>query len=47
MRKFLFLDPTTTAFAGAPEFSRRNTAWKKAIETYVERVLAPMQEGKK
>jgi len=47
MRKFLFIDPSTTAFAGAPEFSRRNTAWKKAIEKYVERVLAPMQEGKK
>ena len=39
MRKFLFLDPSTTRFAGAPAFSRRNEKWIEALDLYVERVL--------
>lgn len=39
MRQILFIDPSTTVWAGSPVFSRRNKAWKMAIERYVLRSL--------
>lgn len=42
MRPFLFLDPSTTIWAGNQQFSRRNEAWVKAIETYTRRAMGAM-----
>lgn len=39
MRQFLFIDPSTTAWADSEIFSRRNKAWLQAIDTYVRRVV--------
>lgn len=39
MRPILFVDPSTTVWAGSPAFSRRNAAWAKAINNYVLRSL--------
>lgn len=39
MRQFLFIDPSTTAWADSRIFSRRNKAWLEAIDSYVRRVL--------
>lgn len=45
MRPFLFLDPTTTRYAGSPELSRRQEAWTKVINNYVRRTLGIKTEG--
>jgi len=39
MRPFLFLDPSTTRYAQSSGLSRREIAWKKAINNYVLRSL--------
>lgn len=39
MRQFLFVDPSTTAWANDKIFSRRNAAWIKALENYVTRTM--------
>lgn len=39
MRQFLFIDPSTTAWADSQIFSRRNKAWLEAIDSYVRRVV--------
>jgi phage gpG-like protein len=45
MRQFLFVDPSTTVWAGDKQFSRRNEAWVKAIETYVMKTLGGTPNG--
>lgn len=42
MRPFLFLDPSTTIWAGNQQFSRRNEAWVKAIEVYTRRAMGEL-----
>jgi len=39
MRPFLFLDPSTTRYAQSTGLSRREIAWKQAINNYVLRSL--------
>lgn len=46
MRQFLFVDPATTIWNGNVQFSRRNEAWVKAIDTFVARSMKSMGDVK-
>lgn len=45
MRKFLFIDASTTVWAGDKQLSRRQEAWIKAIDRYINRVLGVTYAG--